>query len=310
MRNSDRNKAGTIGAALLLVLGLPQAALAGEHWHNEGHGGGGAPRGAPAPRAAPPWNGGGGGAPRWNGGGSSPQWGSSAPQRQPIYRPAPPAQAWNAPRGAAPQSGYSGGWNGARGNGGGQWNDARRASPPVAGYAGGYGATPRPEPRGQDDHARYGGDRGWAARSYGEQGHGYADRGRGYADGGRGWNGHDDRRDGWRGDRGWGYGERRGWDSDWRRDRRYDWAGWRSYHRDVFHLGWYSPPYGGYAYARLGIGAVLEAEWFGEQYWIDADYYHLPPAWGPYRWVRYYNDCLLIDINTGQVVDVVAGVFW
>jgi hypothetical protein len=36
----------------------------------------------------------------------------------------------------------------------------------------------------------------------------------------------------------------------------------------------------------------------------------LPPAYGPYRWVRYYNDALLVDIYTGRVVDTVYDIFW
>ncbi len=103
----------------------------------------------------------------------------------------------------------------------------------------------------------------------------------------------------------------RGWSTGWRSDRRYDWAGWRALHRDLFRPGYYRPPDGGYAYARLDVGALLAAEFLREQYWInDPWYYHLPPATDPYRWVRYYNDCLLIDIDTGEVVDVVENVFW
>ena len=38
--------------------------------------------------------------------------------------------------------------------------------------------------------------------------------------------------------------------------------------------------------------------------------YRLPEAYGPYRWVRYYNDALLVDIRDGRVVDVVNDIFW
>ena len=38
--------------------------------------------------------------------------------------------------------------------------------------------------------------------------------------------------------------------------------------------------------------------------------YRLPEAYGPYRWVRYYNDALLVDIYTGEVVDTVYDIFW
>ena len=36
----------------------------------------------------------------------------------------------------------------------------------------------------------------------------------------------------------------------------------------------------------------------------------LPEVWGPYRWVRYYDDVMLVDIYTGQVVDVIYNFFW
>ncbi|HEY0630256.1 MAG TPA: RcnB family protein [Sphingomicrobium sp.] len=36
----------------------------------------------------------------------------------------------------------------------------------------------------------------------------------------------------------------------------------------------------------------------------------MPPADGPYRWVRYHGDALLVNIYTGQVVDVIYNVFW
>jgi Ni/Co efflux regulator RcnB len=50
---------------------------------------------------------------------------------------------------------------------------------------------------------------------------------------------------------------------------------------------------------------------FSSSYWISDPWeYRLPPAYGPYRWVRYYNDALLIDINTGSVMDEIPDFFW
>ncbi|WP_374128235.1 MULTISPECIES: RcnB family protein [unclassified Sphingomonas] len=50
---------------------------------------------------------------------------------------------------------------------------------------------------------------------------------------------------------------------------------------------------------------------FNQNYWLDdPSFYGLPPAYGPYEWVRYYNDALLVDIRTGQVVDTVYDIFW
>ena len=51
--------------------------------------------------------------------------------------------------------------------------------------------------------------------------------------------------------------------------------------------------------------------YYRSNYWIsDPWQYRLPPAYGPYRWVRYHNDALLIDTWNGEVVDVIYGFFW
>lgn len=103
----------------------------------------------------------------------------------------------------------------------------------------------------------------------------------------------------------------RAWDGGWRRESRYDWQGWREVHRDRFRMGYYAPPIPRYRYSRIGIGFFLGPVFFGERYWIgDPWAYRLPPAYGPYRWVRYFNDALLVDVTNGRVVDVIYGIFW
>ena len=115
----------------------------------------------------------------------------------------------------------------------------------------------------------------------------------------------------WRDNGRWHGGDYRRWDNGWRHDNRYDWHGWRDNHRDWYRLGRYYPPYRGWSYRRLSVGFVLDALFWSDDYWIaDPFYYRLPPAYGPYRWVRYYDDALLVDTYTGQVVDVIYGVFW
>ncbi|HXG80207.1 MAG TPA: RcnB family protein, partial [Sphingomicrobium sp.] len=50
---------------------------------------------------------------------------------------------------------------------------------------------------------------------------------------------------------------------------------------------------------------------YHSRYWLhDPWYYRLPPAYGPYRWVRYWNDALLVNVHTGEVVDVIHNFFW
>lgn len=110
---------------------------------------------------------------------------------------------------------------------------------------------------------------------------------------------------------GWDRG-RGGWNNNWRSDRRYDWRGWRDSHRDTFRVGPYRTPWGYHGgYRRWGIGVRIDPIFFAQDYWIDdPDYYRLPPAYGSYRWVRYYNDALLVDIYSGTVVDEIPDFFW
>jgi hypothetical protein len=102
-----------------------------------------------------------------------------------------------------------------------------------------------------------------------------------------------------------------GWNRDWRRDNRYNWQSYRSGHREIYNLGRYRSPYNNWSYRRLGIGFYLQPLFFSQSYWIDDPWmYRLPEAYGPYRWVRYYDDALLVDVYSGEVVDVLYDVFW
>lgn len=96
----------------------------------------------------------------------------------------------------------------------------------------------------------------------------------------------------------------------WRGDRRYDWRRYRDRNRSVFRIGFYSDPFG-WNYRRWSVGSFLNAGFYRSSYWLnDPWHYRLPPAYGPYRWVRYWNDALLVNIYTGQVEDVIHGFFW
>lgn len=138
---------------------------------------------------------------------------------------------------------------------------------------------------------------------------------------------HDGRRgDNWRGDRhdgNWrdgrnndrhhsGYGDNhRRWDNNWRHNNRYNWQSYRTHNRDIFSWGSYYSPYRNYSYRRLRIGFSLDALFYSNRYWINDPWqYRLPDAYGPYRWVRYYDDALLVDVYSGEVVDVIYDFFW
>jgi hypothetical protein len=69
------------------------------------------------------------------------------------------------------------------------------------------------------------------------------------------------------------------------------------------------PP--GWAYRQWAVGAVLPPLFLVRDYWY-ADWAALglaPPEPG-FQWVRYGPDLLLVNVTTGQVVDVAYGVFY
>jgi hypothetical protein len=103
---------------------------------------------------------------------------------------------------------------------------------------------------------------------------------------------------------------RNNWSRSWRNNSRYDWQRYRYQNRSIFNLGRYYAPYGGYGYNRLSIGIILGEAFFGRDYWIDPYYYHLPPAPEGTEWVRYYNDVVLVDMYSGEVIDVIYDFFW
>ena len=101
------------------------------------------------------------------------------------------------------------------------------------------------------------------------------------------------------------------WNRQWRNNSSYNWYSYRSSHPSYYRLGTYYSPYRNYSYRRLSIGFFLQNLFFGQNYRIqDPPYYRLPEVYGPYRWVRYYDDAVLVDIYSGEVVDVIYDFFW
>jgi hypothetical protein len=105
-------------------------------------------------------------------------------------------------------------------------------------------------------------------------------------------------------------GKYKRWTNNWRHDRRYDWNDYRKRNRSIFRLGFYYDPFG-WNYRRWSTGSYLYPSYYGSNFWLNDPWqYRLPPAYGPYRWVRYWDDALLVNIYTGQVVDVINNFFW
>ena len=211
-----------------------------------------------------------------------PQFGSNGPRGQRDDRQ--PDRF--AGRGDRPDRG---GWQGDR--------NGRPAAGPDQTYQGQY------QNRGFQGRDRY---QGQAAYGRGPDGRGgYQDRGQ---DRGQ-YRGAYDQRQGY--DRG-GYARGGSWNRGWRNDNRYAWSNYRASNRGAYRLPRYYAP-GGWSggYRRFGVGFSLSNILYDPTYWIQDPYtYRLPDAYGPYRWVRYYNDALLVDLDSGRVVDTVYDIFW
>ena len=103
----------------------------------------------------------------------------------------------------------------------------------------------------------------------------------------------------------------RRWNRTWRNNNRYNWRQYRAQNRRHYNIGRYYAPYRNYSYRRLSIGFTLGSLFFGNRYWINDPWsYRLPQVYGPYKWVRYYDDVLLVNTYSGEVVDVIYDFFW
>lgn len=237
---------------------------------------------------------------------------------------------WSGNRGgASPPSGdvrggsERGAWSGNRG--GGQPGEV------IAGNRerGGWDGNRRDGWRGGDNRGNWDGNRRNEWRGGGDRGGWDGNRRNEWRGDGRdGWRGDvrnngrgnwsDNRRD-WRGDGRFGrqgaynQGFRDGvrWDRGWRDNRRFNWFGHRQANRFLFAPGPYFAPFAGHFYRPVGIGFFLDPLFFQPRFFLNDPWaFRLPPPGARFRWVRYYDDVLLVDVFTGEVVDVIQNFFW
>jgi hypothetical protein len=87
-----------------------------------------------------------------------------------------------------------------------------------------------------------------------------------------------------------------------------------NYHGHQFNR--FHPPHAfiyppGWSYRRWGAGAILPPIFLApEYYFMDWADLGLPPPPPGDQWVRYGPDLLLVDVSTGQVVDVIYDAFY
>ena len=100
------------------------------------------------------------------------------------------------------------------------------------------------------------------------------------------------------------------WSTSWRHSNKYDWWNWRKRHSWLFNLGYYNDPFG-WGYRPYSIGWRMWPSYYSRSYWLSDPWeYRLPYAPPGYRWIRYYDDAVLIDTWDGRVVDVLYNFFW
>ena len=87
-----------------------------------------------------------------------------------------------------------------------------------------------------------------------------------------------------------------------------DWRRYRDQRRDLYARGNWNAPF---RYQPFRPGARIGPAFYDQRFVIAEPWrYHLPPARRDTRWVRHYNDVLLIDFRRGYVVDVIRGFFY
>jgi Ni/Co efflux regulator RcnB len=92
---------------------------------------------------------------------------------------------------------------------------------------------------------------------------------------------------------------------EWRRD---DWRRWRDHDRGLYARGGWRAPF---RYTPFRVGARIAPVYYGPSYYIvDPWRYHLPPARFGTRWVRHYDDVILVDVRRGIVLDVIRGFYF
>ncbi|MGY6552569.1 MAG: RcnB family protein [Erythrobacter sp.] len=124
-------------------------------------------------------------------------------------------------------------------------------------------------------------------------------------------NGNFARRDNQRGAYRAGFRDGASWDRGWRNNNRFNWIGHRRANRFLFAPGPFIPPFAGHFYRPVGIGFFLDPLFFQPRFFLNDPWaFRLPPPGQRFRWVRYYDDVLLVDIFTGEVVDSIEAFFF
>lgn len=98
-----------------------------------------------------------------------------------------------------------------------------------------------------------------------------------------------------------------------RRDRnrnwgRNDWREYRQTNRAIYARGTWRAPW---RYTAFRPGLRIRPAYYSQRYWISDPWrYRLPATTGYQRWVRNYDDLMLVDTRRGIVIDVIRGFYF
>jgi Ni/Co efflux regulator RcnB len=93
-----------------------------------------------------------------------------------------------------------------------------------------------------------------------------------------------------------------------KREYRQDWREYRKDHRDVYARGRWNAPF---RYRTWDQGVVLRPQYYASRYYVNDPWrYRLENRGRNLRWVRNYDDVMLVDIRNGRIVEVHRNFFW
>jgi len=82
----------------------------------------------------------------------------------------------------------------------------------------------------------------------------------------------------------------------------------RNANRRLYSRGYWRAPF---AYRTFRPGLHIGTSYYSPRYYVANPYqYRLPYARPGLRWIRHYDDVLLVDVRRGIVVDVIRNFYW
>ncbi len=86
------------------------------------------------------------------------------------------------------------------------------------------------------------------------------------------------------------------------REDRQDWRSYRNSNPRIYSRGRWNAPF---RYNQFNVGVRIAPNYYGQRYWIADPYrYRLPRPYANTRYIRHYDDVLLVNVRTGRVLQV------